>query len=109
MPIRSTLHSLAVAAGLVACGSPGTSQRAKELVRDGATLLDVRTPGEFAAGHLEGALNIPVAELGRRLSEVPVAVPVVVYCRSGVRSANAAQLLTARGYEVLDLGAMGNW
>ncbi len=62
---------------------------AKAKVASGATLLDVRTRDEFASGHVKGALNIPVQELGQRLSEVPRGA-VVVYCRSGGRSASAA-------------------
>ena len=57
-----------------------------QLVTAGATLLDVRTPEEFAEGHLEGAVLIPVAELSTRLSEIPRDRPVVAYCRSGARS-----------------------
>ncbi len=82
-----------------------------KIVAAGARLLDVRTPEEFGAGHLRGAVNIPVAELRARLAEVgPRDRPVVVYCASGVRSSHAAQLLRAAGFTaVYDLGAMSNW
>ncbi len=81
--------------------------RAAQLVREGALLLDVRTPAEFAAGHLEGALNIPVQTLKERAAEVPKGRAVVVYCRSGARSANAARLLVAEGHaQLYDLGPM---
>ncbi|MBX3275247.1 MAG: rhodanese-like domain-containing protein [Sandaracinaceae bacterium] len=79
------------------------------MVAAGATLLDVRTPREFAAGHPDGAINIPVGDLERRIAEVPSEHGVVVYCHSGVRSASAARLLRARGYEVHDLGSMSAW
>jgi phage shock protein E len=84
---------------------------AHQLVAEGARLLDVRSPGEFASGHLDGALNIPVDTLDRRLGEVGEKdVPVVVYCRSGARSAQAARVLRAAGFEkVSDLGAMSRW
>lgn len=83
---------------------------ARELVANGAVLLDVRTPDEFAERHIPGALNIPVHELPARLSELEAnALPVVVHCRSGARSAAAAQLLRRAGYEVLDIGGIGNW
>lgn len=83
---------------------------ARELVANGALLLDVRTPDEFREHHLPVAVNIPVQELGRRLSELgPKARPVVVHCRSGARSAAAAQLLRREGYEVHDIGGIGNW
>ena len=77
---------------------------------DGETLLDVRGPDEFAAGHLDGALNVPVDELGQRLSELgPKARPVAVYCRSGRRSAAAARLLREAGFvRVTDLGGLND-
>lgn len=82
----------------------------RERVQNGAVLLDVRTPAEFAAGHIDGALNIPVQELPSRVKELaPRGKSVVVYCRSGARSCAAAGILTAQGYEVLDIGGMGNW
>ncbi len=82
---------------------------ARARVAAGAILLDVRTPGEFAEGHVEGALNIPVQELGARIRELPESSAVVVYCRSGGRSASAAVILKARGHEVLDIGPMSAW
>lgn len=82
----------------------------RELVSQGALLLDVRTPTEFTEGHVEGALNIPVQELPAKLASVgPKERPIVVYCKSGGRSATAAKILTGAGYEVLDIGGMGNW
>jgi rhodanese-related sulfurtransferase len=77
---------------------------------EGHLLLDVRTAEEFAQGHIPGAVNISVQELGDRLSEVPRDEPVVVYCRSGNRSATAAQLLRDAGYTaVFDLGGIRAW
>jgi phage shock protein E len=77
------------------------------------TLLDVRTPEEFAAGHVPGARNIPVQELAARLSELDTARngDIVVYCRSGRRAASALQTLQARGFEhLLHLdGDMQGW
>jgi hydroxyacylglutathione hydrolase len=60
-------------------------------------LLDVRNLPEWAAGHLPGSSNIPVADLEERLAEVPRDRPVVVHCQSGSRAAIAASLLRARG------------
>ncbi|MFT6397187.1 MAG: rhodanese-related sulfurtransferase [Bradymonadia bacterium] len=83
---------------------------AHELVANGAQLLDVRTPGEFSGGHIDGAVNIPVQELSGRLGELSQAQPVVVYCRSGARSSNAARSLQAAGFEAVhDLGPMSAW
>lgn len=82
----------------------------RELVRNGALLLDVRTAEEFAEAHVPGARNIPVQELPARIAEVGEKNrPVVVYCRSGARSARAASMLKAAGYEVHDFGGIHNW
>ncbi len=82
----------------------------RQLVEAGALLLDVRTQAEFREGHLAHATNIPVQELPARLREVgPTSRPVVVYCRSGGRSAQAAAMLRGAGYEVRDVGPMTAW
>ena len=88
-----------------------TGEQARQLVKDGALLLDVRSPGEFAGGHLPGAKNVPVQELGGRLRELgQQSRPVVVYCLSGGRSAQAAQMLKAAGFTAVhNLGPMGRW
>jgi rhodanese-related sulfurtransferase len=87
------------------------SQKARQLVAQGAVLLDVRTPQEFQQGHPEPARNIPVQELPRRLAEVgPPGTPVVVYCAAGGRSAQAVQLLRSSGYtDVFDLKSVNYW
>ena len=93
-----------------ACGAGSErAAEAKAWVQAGATLLDVRSPQEFGGRHLPGAVNVPVGELRDRLAEVPKDKKVVVYCRSGTRSAAAASVLREKGYEVLDLGGIGNW
>lgn len=61
-------------------------------------LLDVRQPKEYRKGHLPGAILIPVKELSERLDELNPALPILVYCRSGVRSKAAAQLLLGNDY-----------
>ena len=83
---------------------------AKRLVADGATLVDVRSEGEFERGHIDGARNIPVQEIAARSSELPRGKPVVVYCASGMRSAMAASALRRAGFEtVVNLGPMSAW
>lgn len=73
-------------------------------------LLDVRTPGEFSGGHIEGAANIAVETLRNRLADVPTDQPIVIYCRSGNRSAQAARILADAGFEnIYDLGGIINW
>ena len=92
-------------------GGDVTSSDARRLVEGGARLLDVRTPEEFAVGHISGAINIPVQELDRRMGEIePKDRAVVLYCRSGNRSGRAARMLKSVGYVVVyDLGAMSRW
>ncbi len=73
----------------------------------GAVLLDVRTPEEFAAGHIDGATNLDlqVIQTGSRPS-VKSGKTVYVYCHSGSRATQAATILTQAGYKVDNLGAM---
>ncbi len=77
-------------------------------LESGATVLDVRSPGEFAAGHVRGALNVPVDQLGLRLSELgePGAEAIVVYCASGMRSRRARSILQSVGFTVVDAGRL---
>jgi rhodanese-related sulfurtransferase len=83
---------------------------AREKVKAGALLLDVRSPGEFRGGAIPGAINIPVQSLGNRLGELDRARPIVVYCASGMRSASAASMLRKSGFsEVHDLGPAAAW
>lgn len=83
--------------------------KARELVKAGAVLVDVRSPGEFAGGALPGARNIPVDQIGARVGELKGAKTVVVYCRSGGRSASAAGVLAQAGIEAYDLGPLTAW
>lgn len=92
-------------------GSDITSADAHALVEEGARLIDVRTPAEFAAGHVPGAVNVPLDEVPNRLGEFgPVDAPVVLYCQSGNRSGKAKRILEDAGHtQVRNLGAMSNW
>ncbi|MBI3201601.1 MAG: rhodanese-like domain-containing protein [Polyangiaceae bacterium] len=83
--------------------------RAKQLVAEGATLLDVRSPSEFAEGHAPGAKNIPVDEVAARAGELDKSKPVVTYCAVGARSRVAAASLRASGFTVHDLGSLSAW
>lgn len=81
----------------------------KALLSVGAApaVLDVRTPGEWEAGHIEGAVHIPIAELNARLGEVPQG-PLAVICGSGYRSAIACSLLLRSGrQDIVDVP--GGW
>lgn len=68
--------------------------------RDGsAVLLDTRTPREYARGHAEGFINLPLDELRERLAELEKGKPVYVMCQSGMRSYLACRILMQNGYE----------
>lgn len=88
-------------------------EAAKDLIDTTPTLviLDVRTVAEYTAEHLEGAVNIPVEELASRITELDQDRATLVYCRSGNRSAQAAQLLEEQGFtEVYNmLGGLLDW
>lgn len=75
------------------------------------TLVDVREPHEHAAGHLPNSIHIPMQQIPKRLAEIPHGNDVVVYCRSGGRSANAAEFMRHNGFDrVLNLrGGMMAW
>jgi phage shock protein E len=98
-------------ASFVTAKSTSSGGTARELVARGAVLLDVRTPEEFREEHVPGAVNVPLQELTARLGEVgPRDRTVVVYCRSGRRSAEATRLLEHAGFRhVHDMGAMLEW
>ncbi len=81
----------------------------KEKIIDGAIVVDVRTPGEFAGGHAKNAKNIPLDALPAQLSQIQSwKKPVVVCCASGMRSSRAKSLLAAKGIEVYDAGPWNN-
>ena len=79
----------------------------------GAVLLDVRRPDEFAAGHLPEAVNIDVTspDFARRVAALDKTKPTYVYCRSGARSAKAADQLTKTGFTTVTnmLGGVLDW
>jgi len=75
----------------------------------GAAVLDVREPDEWVAGHVEGALHIPLTELPARTGDLPEG-ELYVICRSGGRSARAVAWLEQNGFEAVNVdGGMGAW
>ncbi|MDX9995986.1 MAG: rhodanese-like domain-containing protein [Rhodocyclaceae bacterium] len=69
-----------------------------EITTQGAHLIDVRTEAELAQGVIDGAIHIPLHLLPLRTADIPQDKPVVIYCRSGARSAQACAFMAARGY-----------
>jgi rhodanese-related sulfurtransferase len=77
----------------------GTKTDFSQLVKDGAIILDVRSKGEFAGGHIKGSVNIPVDQLGSNLDKLTDKnKPIITCCASGMRSASAKSILTSKGF-----------
>lgn len=78
---------------------------------DGAVIIDVREPDEWADGHIPGAILIPLGELPSRLGDVPPNRPIVVVCRSGNRSAQGRDILLGAGFPAVTSldGGMTDW
>ncbi|MDO4722549.1 rhodanese-like domain-containing protein [Porphyromonas circumdentaria] len=69
-----------------------------EAIREGAFLVDVRTPGEFASGSVKGAVNIPLDRIESRLGEFKEKKTIIVFCRSGGRSSQAKSIFERNGF-----------
>lgn len=83
----------------------------EELMNEGAVLIDVRSASEYAEGHLDNSINLTVDTIGVNIEKLvsDKNTKIIVYCRSGNRSATAANTLINLGYKnVYDLGAMNN-
>jgi rhodanese-related sulfurtransferase len=77
---------------------------------DGATVIDVREPDEWAAGHAPDAVHIPMGELAGRLEELPNDTQLYLVCRGGGRSARATAYLNANGWDATNVdGGMKSW
>ncbi|MEP7284820.1 MAG: rhodanese-like domain-containing protein [Chloroflexota bacterium] len=73
-------------------------------------ILDVREPQEYQMGHIEGAILIPLGELGRRVKELPTDREILCVCASGSRSGMATRQLASAGYKAINLrGGMVGW
>ena len=77
---------------------------------DDVEMIDVREPAEFQAGRIEGAILIPLQTIPARLHDLPKDKKIVVICKVGARSAQAAMFLKAQGFDVENLeGGMKAW
>ena len=86
----------------------GTPVDYKTLVKEGAIIIDVRSPMEFQSGHIKGSKNIPLDQLERKLATLKNKNQVVITCcASGMRSASAKGILKSKGYAVVHNG--GGW
>lgn len=79
-----------------------------QLVADGAIIVDVRSKGEYASGHIKGSINIPLDSLSNNLGKIKDKnKPVITCCASGMRSASAKSILVSKGYTAVYNG--GGW
>ncbi|MBC7438700.1 MAG: rhodanese-like domain-containing protein [Flavobacterium sp.] len=86
----------------------GPSVNYAELVKNGATILDVRSKSEFAGGHIQGSINISVDTLKNNLGKLKDKdKPIITCCASGMRSASAKSMLASNGYTQVYNG--GGW
>jgi phage shock protein E len=84
----------------------GSSVNFSELVRSGAVIIDVRSPAEYKAGHVQGSKNYPLENIRSKVAEVKkMGKPVITVCRSGTRSGIAKGILKSAGVEVYNGGA----
>jgi phage shock protein E len=89
--------------------SAGQSVDYKELLANGAQIIDVRSKTEFAGGHIQGALNIPIQDMPSQLGKIKKTRAVILCCASGMRSGQAKQLLLQRGYSDDLVHNAGSW
>lgn len=85
----------------------GTTADLKSIIDEGAFLVDVRTPGEFAGGHVKGSVNIPLDKVATQLGKFKDKKNIVVFCRSGNRSSQAKSILEQYGFKNVTNG--GTW
>lgn len=78
-----------------------------DLVKQGATIIDVRTKNEYQCGHIKGSLNIPLDKLQGNLSKLKKDKPIITCCASGMRSASAKNFLVSCGFQQVYNG--GGW
>ncbi len=81
-----------------------SSDDIERLLRQGATVVDIRSDEEFKEGHVPGCLHIPLTDLLRQLASIPKDRPVVTCNAENALSATAAEMLEAHGYEAYDGG-----
>lgn len=86
----------------------GSNDDLVSTLRQGAVIIDVRTPAEFSGGHVAGSVNIPLNEIANRLGTYDTATPIVFCCASGGRSGQATSFATAQGYTAVNGGPWTN-
>jgi len=88
-------------------GGSSRNENLATLVKEGAFLVDVRSPSEFASGHVKGSANIPLDQVASQLSKFKGKEQIVVFCKSGNRSSQAKSILEQNGFTNVTNG--GTW
>jgi rhodanese-related sulfurtransferase len=78
-----------------------------QLIKDGATIIDVRSKGEFATGHVKGSINIPLEQIATSIAKLKSHSHIITCCRSGNRSGMALRTLKSKGLKNVTNG--GSW
>ncbi|MGP6203698.1 rhodanese-like domain-containing protein [Microbacterium sp.] len=102
----AALAAVVLATSLAACSATPSVE-----VPEGAVIIDVRTPDEYAEGHLEGAINVNLqsGSFEQEIAEQPLDGTYIVYCRTGNRSAQAVAIMTDLGFtDVTDAGGVSD-
>ena len=80
-------------------GASSNNEEIVSAIKSGAALVDVRTSGEYASGHVKGSLNIPLDVIGSQSEKLKKYDKIVVFCRSGNRSGQAKSILENKGFQ----------
>ena len=87
-----------------------SAEKAMEMLKDGAVLIDIREMDEWSAGHAPMAIHVPMGDLGAKATEFTTTSPTLFICRSGRRSDHAVGALVKAGYHAINLdGGMQAW
>jgi len=87
--------------------SGNSTANLQTVIKEGAFLVDVRTPGEYAEGHVKGSVNIPLDTIPNQMAQLKSKKNIVVFCRSGGRSSQAKSFLDQNGFTNVVNG--GSW
>ncbi len=82
---------------------------AREAIKNGGIIVDVRTPKEFKEKHIKGAVNIPIESIMKNGIDISKDREIVVYCRTGSRSSVVARMLKKSGWSVHDVATQKEW
>ncbi len=83
--------------------------KAREAVKNGAIIVDVRTPQEYKEKHIPGAINLPIEEIMKNNINLQKDKEIVLYCQTGSRSSVSAKVLSKQGWSVYDVATQSDW